>query len=101
MEPKILILKKDLIAKARGFTIAIQKMHNEQRLKTPNGVYGHDYNMLRELTMQSYPSLKVLLPPAVSIYTGHGTVNTYTNASFGEIDTYCEQICQLLGEQGD
>ncbi len=84
-----------LKAKARGFTIAIEKMTEKQRLSTATGDFGEDYNRLRSLVLGQYPDLGSALPPAVTVYRGQSG-ETYTQQSFGEIDTYSEQIFQIL-----
>lgn len=91
---------KQLMAKARGFTMSIEKMNESQRNATVNSKYGEDYNNLRARTEELLPDLAPLLPPTVDIIRASGSSNvTYTNESFGEISTYCEQIFQLLSEQ--
>ena len=93
------ISKNALIAKARGFTISIQKMDEKQRGRTPSAEYGEDYNNLRNLVAKLYPRLIDLLPPEVQFFEG-GTSN-FTRQGYSEIDTFCEQIVQLLSSQSD
>lgn len=89
------VSKEILKAKARGITISIEKMNENQRTATPSGDFGEDYNRLRELVLQSRPDLGPVLPPAVRFYRSQGGSN-FTQQSFGEIDAYCEQIFQIL-----
>ena len=91
------ITKKHLMAKARGFTLSIGKMRDNQRDRTPSGDYGDDYNKLRNLTAQLHNDLADILPPLVATYEDGG--ERYTEQSYAEIDTYCEQIFQLLSEK--
>ena len=87
--------KKELLAKARGLTLSIDKMDAKQRMEKPNVNYGNDYNNLRTITARLYPDLAKLFPPAVSIYRG-SEFGDYVEESYGEMNTYCEQIYQLL-----
>lgn len=87
--------KEVLKAKARGFTISIQKMDEKQRMSTPSGEFGEDYNRLRSLVLELRPDLRPVLPPAVAFYSG-GSGRNFTHQSFGEIDAYCEQLFQIL-----
>jgi hypothetical protein len=88
-------MTKDVLkAKARGFTISIEKMNEKQRTSSPTGNFGEDYNRLRSLVLELRPDLQAALPPAVTI--NRGDFGTYTRESYGEIDTYCEQIFQIL-----
>ena len=91
------ISKKVLMAKARATTTSIEKMDEKQRSSTASGEYGEDYNKLRELVAQMYPHLKELLPP--SVWTYEEGMSRFTQQSYGEIDTFCEQIFQLLSEE--
>lgn len=91
-----LIAKNILIGKARGFTNSIQRMDEKQKSQRPSGEYGSDYNTLRELVRKHYPSLAELLPPLVHIYRGSSGERTYTTQSYSEIDTFCQQIIELL-----
>ena len=86
------------MAKARGFTTSIEKMNDQQRQAAPSGDYGDDYNQLLRLTEQLYPDLSELLPPRVQIYRGDET-HSFSEQSYAEIHTYCEQIFQLLSNQ--
>lgn len=92
------ITNRQLMAKARGFNLSIEKMNEKQSLSTVSGDYGDDYNRLRQLTIDNFPDLAPLLPPSVTTYTSRSSGNKYTEQSYGEIDTYCEQIFQLLSE---
>jgi hypothetical protein len=87
------------MAKARGFTNSIQKMEEKQKGSTPSGEYGADYNKLRNLVAQRYPGLIQLLPPQVTFYGGGE--RQFTHQRFAEIDTFCEQITQLLSSQNE
>ncbi len=93
--------KNDLIAKARGFTNSIAKMDEKQKSTTPSGEYGSDYNKLREIVVRQYPQLTELLPPQVHLYAGASGDRHYTRQSYSEIDTFCEQIIQLLSGRND
>jgi hypothetical protein len=87
-----------LIAKARGFTVSHAEMTEQQRTDTPNESYGNDYNQLRRLALDAAPDLEDLMPPEVSfreVLSGMICVQ-----SFGEINTFCEQIVQLLSTVG-
>ena len=88
------ISKNALIAKARGFTISIQKMDEKQRANSPSAEYGEDYNKLRNLVQQQHSGLSDVLPPPVQFYKGG--VRVHTLQRYSEIDTFCEQIVQLL-----
>ena len=91
------ITKKQLMAKARGFTISIEKIADNQRDCSPSGNYGDDYNKLRNLTAHLLNDLADILPPLVETYEDGGV--RFTQQSYAEIDTYCEQIFQLLSEK--
>jgi len=93
------IPKKSLMAKARGFTASIDKMNEKERALIPSGEYGDDYNRLRDLVLQQYPHLKELLPPAVETYVGAGGRTRYTHQRYSEINTFSEQLFQLLSEE--
>jgi hypothetical protein len=92
-------MNKFLKAKARGFTISIARTDPKSREKNPNVDFGLDYNKLLALTKDNYPQLIELLPPEAKIYSDSGF--EYTISFYNEIDTYCEQICQLLSELED
>lgn len=91
--------KNVLMAKARAFTISIQKMDAKQREAVPSGEYGEDYNKLRNFVAVHYPQLEGLLPPRVTFYGGAS--RSFTNQRYSEIDTFCEQIVQLLSSISD
>lgn len=91
--------KKSLMAKARGFTASIDKMNDKERGLTPSGEYGEDYNKLRQLVLQQYPHLKELIPPPVDTYVGANENYRYTRQRYSEINTFCEQLFQLLSEE--
>lgn len=88
------ISKNSLAAKARAFTISIQKMDEKQRSRSPSGEYGNDYNRLRRLVEEQYPEFRELLPPPVQLF--EGSDSHFSRQSYSEIDTFCEQIVQLL-----
>jgi hypothetical protein len=94
------ITKKILMAKARGFTISTAKMNEKERLNTPSGKYGDDYNNLLKLTIELYPDLESILPPKVDIYTTDFG-DSFSSSRYNEIDTYCEQIYQLVSDSED
>jgi hypothetical protein len=86
------------MAKAKGFTGSIARMPDSQRSNTPRIEVGEDYNLLRSSTAESFPELVPLLPPLIRIVRrdeGGG----YSAITFSELDTYCEQIYQMLTEQ--
>ena len=88
-----MIDKKLLIAKTQGFTEAYKKMAPEERRKTPDVLYGEDYNNLRILILTNCSPIADLLPPEVPISKeGLG----YTAQTYAAINTYCEQIIQIL-----
>lgn len=93
--------KNDLIAKARGFTKSVEKMDEKQKSTKPSGEYGNDYNRLRQLVLKQYPQLIDLLPPQVRVCPVAGGSRHYTEQSYSEIDTFCEQIIQLLSGRND
>lgn len=93
------LTKKDLMAKAKGFTISIEKMDEKQRAITPSGSFADDYNKLNALAEKLFPNLKELLPPRAGTRHAHSGHGMFSEVSFGEINTYCEQIYQLLSEQ--
>jgi hypothetical protein len=91
--------KKTLMAKARGFTISIEKMKGEDKRTQPSAALGRDYNRLLEATRGLYPDLEPLLPPAVAIEPNtFGMNEEISMASHSELDAYCEQIFQLVSE---
>jgi len=90
-----MIDKNALMAKAQGFTIAFGKMGKEERSATPDGSYGEDYNRLRQLAIDQYPDLEPLMPPAAELVES-STFGASTRQSFSEINTYSEQIYQIL-----
>ena len=92
--------RKDLMAKALGITTSVNKKSREERSIKPTGLFGEDYNRLREATLEAFPHIKPLLPPLVTFYDG-GNRTQWTHQSFSEIDTFAEQIYQLLAEQED
>lgn len=88
------ISKEVLKAKAQGFMISIDKMDGRQRALSPDGDFGEDYNNLRKLVLEQYPDMSPVLPPAVNFFEGND--RQITRQSFGEINTYCEQLFQML-----
>ncbi len=93
------ITKKELMAKARGFTLSIEKMDEKQRANTPSGKFADDYNKLLNLTSELYPALNPLLPPPVKTRQSSTSSTVWSEQTFAEINTFCEQIFQLLSEQ--
>jgi len=92
-------IKKQLMAKARGFTIAIDKMTDKQHEQEPNGNFADDYNKLRNLTEQHFSQIRNLLPPIVATFeSDYGQGGSYAVSCYAEISTYCEQLFQLLSE---
>jgi len=90
--------KKELMAKAKGFILSIEKMDSKQRAATPRGEFGEDYNSLNSLVGKLFPDLEPVLPPRVSIERDSSF--PFTESPYDEIRTYCEQIYQILAEQG-
>jgi hypothetical protein len=91
--------KKILMAKAKGFTISIEKMNDNERSRTPSFKFGTDYNLLRDAVASRYPSVTEFLPPSVGMKTEGGRSETgYTAGYYSEIYTYCEQIFQMLSD---
>jgi hypothetical protein len=84
------------IAKAQGFTISIGRMSAEQRSQHAKGSYGGDYNSLRLFTIEHAPSLKPLMPPEVEVFKSAMAGILTCRQSYSDIDTFCEQIVQLL-----
>ena len=87
--------KKDLRAKAYGFTIAFERMGVTERTNPPSDTYAEDYNALREAVIELVPDLKTIMPPEVEIEES-GSSFRYSSQSFAEINAYCEQIVQML-----
>lgn len=94
------LTKKMIMAKARGFTISIEKMGEKDRVQTPTGAFADDYNRLLSATTQLLPQLTPLLPPIVQTYQG-GNGSMFADSSYREIDAFCEQIYQLASECED
>lgn len=88
---------KILMAKARGFTISIEKMNDTDRKRSPSAQYGKDYNNLLQATEEMFPKLVNILPPKIEIGK-YQTGNEFTIQQYSEIDSYCEQIYQLVSE---
>lgn len=91
-----MIDKKHLAAKAHGFTSAYTKMNESERNAAPKGSYGEDYNRLRQLIVDQHPDLEPVLPPPVTFETAGSA--KWTKEPFSVINTYCEQITQILSE---
>jgi hypothetical protein len=91
--------RKDLMAKAKGFTASIGRMPDAQRHQNPRPEVGEDYNLLRSSTAESFPGLVSLLPPLIRIERRES--GGYSAITFSELDTFCEQIYQMLTEQSD
>jgi hypothetical protein len=89
-----------LMAKARGFTISVAKMLEKDRVQTPTGPFGADYNRLREAAAKSFPVLEPLLPPTVRIFQSQAG-SMMAASRYSEMDAYCEQIFQLLSDFTD
>lgn len=93
-------MRANLMAKAQGITISINKKGREERSSKPTALFAEDYNRLRDLTAQSFPALAPLLPPRVTTYEG-GAGTHWSHQSYAEIDSFAEQIYQLLAAQPD
>ena len=89
-----MIDKNILIAKAQGITSAYTKMTESERNAAPRDSYGEDYNRLRQLIADQHPELEPVLPPPVTFETGGSS--TWTKEPFAVINSYCEQITQML-----
>jgi len=89
---------RDLVAKARAFTISIGKLDRDARRAQPSGLFGRDYNSLRAAAATLHPRLVEILPPAVQVHQD-SLGQEFTEASYGELDTFCEQLVQILEEQ--
>ncbi len=91
-----------LIAKARGITNSIEKMVETQRKAIPTGMYGENYNRLREnvasFLRHNYQGQgENLLPPNVDFFSNSSN-RQFCHQSYGEIHTFCEEIAQILSE---
>jgi hypothetical protein len=87
--------KKMLMAKALSFTNSIRSMTSDDRKELPSEVYANDYNQLRSLVLREFMEIANLLPPGAQTFEaiGHKRLSAQR---FSEIDTFCEQIYQLL-----
>lgn len=97
MAPK----RRDLMAKAHGMTVSIAKITGNERTYSPSASFGDDYNRLRQAAAQMYPGIESILPPAVEIERSHDRGGPFTKQRYSEIQAFCEQIYQVLGEQAD
>ena len=88
-------MRKVIKAKARAFTIAIEKMDEKERQHAPGHDFGEDYNNLRNLALELDENLNRVLPPPVTFFSATGG-RSYSNQSYAEISVYCEQIYQIL-----
>ena len=93
-------MRKNLMAKSQGITVAINKKSREERSNVPTGVFADDYNRLHDLTAEAFPDLNAFLPPRVDTYNG-GAGTRWSHQGYAEIDTFAEQIYQLLAAQPD
>jgi len=64
--------RRELMAKARGFTASISKLTKDERTSSPSGSYGEDYNRLRGAVAELYSHLANILPPSVQIERSGG-----------------------------
>jgi hypothetical protein len=85
-----------LMAKAKGFTNSISRAGEDHRRQNPSASFGQDYNRLRTAVLENFPALSPLLPPEASIEPPSPGYTSYTKDSYNELDTYCEQLYQLL-----
>ena len=92
--------RKDVMAKALRITTSINKKSREERSKRPTAVFAEDYNRLRAAALEAFPSLEQLFPPTVSTFQG-GAASFWSHQSYSEIDSFAEQIYQILAEQED
>lgn len=88
-----MINEKELFrAKALAFNNSIRAMDGSEKNHFPTAIYGDDYNGLRQNVLRAYPELVSFMPPAAQTeYEFNQTSQRYS-----EIDTFCEQIYQLL-----
>jgi len=82
------------MGKAKAITIAIDAMDDGQRNITPSLNFGSDFNTLRDAVENEFPEIGSLMPPRISSVMDYPDLS---DATFGEIRTYAEQIFQMLG----
>ncbi len=91
-----MIDKKLFVAKAQGFIIAFEKMGKDERVANPSGTYAEAYNGLRSAVIELLPEFEPIMPPAVQLLPGFTSGSYVSAVPFAEINTYCEQISQML-----
>ena len=84
-------------AKALAFTNSLRAVERDDQSASPSGIFGTDYNDLRKNVITEFPDLAKFMPPAVNFDPDFGNVSQ----SYSELDTFCEQIFQLLSEFSD
>ena len=92
-----MIGKKELMAKARAFTISIDKLKENERLHEPSGTVADDYNKLLDLTTSIFPELTDILPPIAKTFSNE--FGYYSEMKYDQFSINCEQIYLLLSEQ--
>ena len=95
-----MIKRTDLMAKALGITTSINRKSREERSIQPPGLFGEDYNRLRDFAAASFPDLEQLMPPKVTFYDG-GNNTKWTQQSYTEIDSFAHQVYEILSQQAD
>jgi hypothetical protein len=91
------VSKNTLMAKAKGITTSISRQPGDMRSRTPTGVFADDYNRLVELVLSRFPHLSPVLPPKAAKYQGGGG-DWFSGHSYAEIDSFAEQLFQILSE---
>jgi hypothetical protein len=92
--------RTDLMAKALGITTSINRKSREERSNQPSGLFGEDYNRLRDFAAQSFPAIEPLMPPRVTLYSG-GNNTRWTQETYIEIDAFAQQIYEMLSQPAD
>ncbi len=93
-------LNQNLRRKAFGIMKSIEAMNDKERSTSPSESYGKNFNILRELCCNENPTIKELMPPAVTFadYGSNNYVRMVTEHRFSEIHTFCSEIYHLLEE---
>lgn len=86
-------VRRLLMAKALGFTESMRQLSPDERQRTVSAVIGEDYNRLRLQTIETFPHLAEILPPAATVVKGN---SSYTSESFYMLYIFTEQIYQML-----
>ncbi|MBN1514900.1 MAG: hypothetical protein JXB13_23010 [Phycisphaerae bacterium] len=82
-----------LKSKVRGFRLTLARLTPGEREQLPTPEYRAEYNNVRKLVIEASPQLEKFMPPTVDddVQLKDGLVARYV-----EIQTYIEQISQLL-----